>query len=398
VYRSYTHALADEMRRRSLGLGDFRVADEDEEALGALLRSEDARDVRLGLDLLAGASSTASAVALREVADNADPELRVKGLVELAGRGDADAATEVAALVDELARSRAPGDRRAAAAALGPRGVTSVEPSVLVTLLDDPDPTVRAAALDAVRAADASEPEVLRRVVAALEAPRTAGSATAAVRRLGAPAVPFLRAAVARDGVRSRAPLVRAAATAAREHGVAVIAPVLGDPDRAVVLAALDALDAAGGGDVVPPDMLEEILCDAVAHADRALAARASVDAEKGPLQRALDDELDLARRLVIAVLALRHGDRVRAAVRVVDHADGQRRALGVEALDVLLSRQEAGIALPLVSGSLTSRAHPSRSERLPEQWIADIAADPEGVWRSSWLAACARHALERRA
>jgi hypothetical protein len=398
VYRSYTHALADEMRRRSLGLGDFRVADEDEEALGALLRSEDARDVRLGLDLLAGASSTASAVALREVADNADPELRVKGLVELAGRGDADAATEVAALVDELARSRAPGDRRAAAAALGPRGVTSVEPSVLVTLLDDPDPTVRAAALDAVRAADASEPEVLRRVVAALEAPRTAGSATAAVRRLGAPAVPFLRAAVARDGVRSPAPLVRAAATAAREHGVAVIAPVLGDPDRAVVLAALDALDAAGGGDVVPPDMLEEILCDAVAHADRALAARASVDAEKGPLQRALDDELDLARRLVIAVLALRHGDRVRAAVRVVDHADGQRRALGVEALDVLLSRQEAGIALPLVSGSLTSRAHPSRSERLPEQWIADIAADPEGVWRSSWLAACARHALERRA
>jgi hypothetical protein len=398
VYRSYTHALADEMRRRSLGLGDFRVADEDEEALGALLRSEDARGVRLGLDLLAGASSTASAVALREVADNADPELRVKGLVELAGRGDADAATEVAALVDELARSRAPGDRRAAAAALGSRGVTSVEPSVLVTLLDDPDPTVRAAALDAVRAADASEPEVLRRVVAALEAPRTAGSATAAVRRLGAPAVPFLRAAVARDGVRSRAPLVRAAATAAREHGVAVIAPVLGDPDRAVVLAALDALDAAGGGDVVPPDMLEEILCDAVAHADRALAARASLDAEKRPLQRALDDELDLARRLVIAVLALRHGDRVRAAVRVVDHADGQRRALGVEALDVLLSRQEAGIALPLVSGSLTSRAHPSRSERLPEQWIADIAADPEGVWRSSWLAACARHALERRA
>jgi hypothetical protein len=97
-------------------------------------------------------------------------------------------------------------------------------------------------------------------------------------------------------------------------------------------------------------------------------------------------------------VLALRHGDRVRAAVRVVDHADGQRRALGVEALDVLLSREEAGIALPLVSRSLTSREHAARSERPPQQWIADIAADPEGVWRSSWLAACARHALERRA
>ena len=398
VYRSYTHALADEMRRRSLGFRDFGVADGEEQAVGALLRSEDARDVRLGLDLLAGVSSPAFAVALRQVAENADPELRVQALVELAGRGDADAAAEVAALVDELARSHAPAERRAAAAALGSRGVTSPEPSVLVTLLGDPDPTVRAAALDAVRAADASEPEVVRRVVAALEAPRTAGSAIAALRRLGDSAVPALRAAVARDGGRSRAPLVRAAATAAREHGVAVIAPLLDDPDRAVVLVALDALDAAAGGDIVPSDTLDGLFRDAAAHADRALAARASLDAEEGPLQRALDDELDLTRRLVIAVLALRHGDRVRAAVRVVDHADGQRRALGVEALDVLLSREEAGIALPLVSRSLTSREHAARSERPPQQWIADIAADPEGVWRSSWLAACARHALERRA
>jgi hypothetical protein len=257
---------------------------------------------------------------------------------------------------------------------------------------------VREEALDAVGAADASEPEVVRRVVAALEAPRTAGSATAAVRRLGESAVPLLRAALARDGGRRRAPLVRAAATAAREHGVAVIAPALDDPDRGVVLAALDALDACGGGDVMPPDILDWLFRDAAAHADRALAARASLDAEEGTLRRALDDEIELARRLVVAVLALRHGDRVRAAVRVVDHADGQRRALGVEALDVLLSHEEAAIALPLVSRDLTLRGHSARPERPPRQWLADIAADPEGVWRSWWLAACARHALERRA
>ena len=98
-------------------------------------------------------------------------------------------------------------------------------------------------------------------------------------------------------------------------------------------------------------------------------------------------------------MLALRHGERVREAVRVVDHADGQRRALGVEALDVLLSRDEAAVALPLVRRDLTpdgQAAALSRVEhpgRPPEQWIADIAADPEGVWRSSWLALCARHA-----
>ena len=79
-------------------------------------------------------------------------------------------------------------------------------------LLDDPDPTVRAAALDAVMPADAGEQEVVRRVVAALEEPRTAGSATAAVRRLGDSAVPLLAAALARDGASRRPPLVRAAA------------------------------------------------------------------------------------------------------------------------------------------------------------------------------------------
>ena len=165
------------------------------------------------------------------------------------------------------------------------------------------------------------------------------------------------------------------------------------------MLAALDALEAAGGRDVVPAEVLDGMFRDAAEYAARALAARASVAGQDGPLDRALDDEIDLARRLVIAVLALRHGDRVRAAVRVVDHAEGQRRALGVEALDVLLSREEAAIALPLLRRDLTPGEQAAKLEpvgpstRGAEQWIADITLDPDRVWRSSWLAACARHA-----
>ena len=30
-----------------------------------------------------------------------------------------------------------------------------------------------------------------------------------------------------------------------------------------------------------------------------------------------------------------------------------------------------------------------------PEEWIADMAEDPERVWRSPWLTVCARHAAE---
>jgi len=401
MYRSYTRALADEMRRRSLVASPYDVA-EDDGALQALLRSDDARDVRLGLDLLPGMASPASTGALREASEHADPELRLRALVQLAADGDAQAAAEAQALASDLARSADVAERRAAASALGPRRIVTAGQGMLVALLDDADPTVRAAALDSVIPADAGEPDVVRRVVAALEEPRTAGSASAAVRRLADSAVPLLAAALARGGASMRPPLVRAAANAAARHGLAVIEPALRDRDRVVVLAALDALDAAGAAGVVPSDFLDNVFDDAAAHASRTLAARATLAASDHPLRRALEDERDLARRLVIAVLALRHGDRVRDAVRVVDGAVGQRRALGVEALDVLISREEATIALPLVRSDLTpeERAaalrHVVPTERGREEWIADMVEDAEGVWRSPWLALCAGHASGR--
>jgi hypothetical protein len=382
------------MRRDSLVGRGFEVGENDA-ALHALLGSDDARDVRLGLDLLGGVASTPSA-ALEQASAHPDPEVRVRALVGLAAGGDSAAAAAAAALAGDLARSADPVERRAAAIALGSRGVMNVDSRMLIALLDDGDPTVRAAALDAVRPEDAVEPEIVRRVVAAVGEPSSTGSATGALRRLGDAAVPLLAEVVAHDPPPKRPRLVRAATRAACEHPV-VFAPALQDPDRAVVLAALDALDSANG--VVPPEILDGVFRDAAAHAARALAARASLEEENESLLRALDDEIDLARRLVIAVLSIRHGERVRDAVRVVDRADGQRRALGVEAFDVILSREEAEIAVPLVRRDLTpdeqaaalARIGPTARDR--EEWIAEMAEDPEDAWRSSWLAVCARHA-----
>jgi hypothetical protein len=399
MYRSYTRALAAEMRHGSLVAQGLEVG-VDDAALHALLGSDDARDVRLGLDLLGGVASTPSAgAALRQASDHPDPEVRVRALVRLAAVGDSAAAAAAAALARDLTRSADPVERRAAASALGSRGVMNVDSRMLIALLDDGDPTVRAAALDAVRPEDAVEPEVVRRVVTAVGEPSSTGSATAALRRLGDAAVPLLAEVVARDPPPRRPRLVRAAAHAACEHPV-VFAPALQDPDRAVVLAALDALDAANG--VVPPEILDGVFRDAAAHAGRALAARASLDADNVSLLRALDDEIDLARRLVIAALSIRHGERVRDAVRVVDRADGQRQALGVEALDVILSREEAEIAVPLVRRDLTPEERAAAMARIgpaargQEELIAEMAEDPENAWRSSWLAVCARHAAGR--
>jgi hypothetical protein len=397
MYRSYTRALADEMRRRSLA-GPYDLAEGDAE-LQSLLRSDDARDVRLALDLLPGVTSAASAEALREASHHEDRDVRVRALVQLAAGGDARAGSEAGALAAELALSPDAADRRAAAAALSSRDVVPTAGRMLVALLDDADQTVRAAALDAVVPEDGAEQEVVRRVVEALEEPRTAGSATAAVGRLGNTAVPLLTAALARDRAVRRPPLIRAAANAAAEHGLPVIEPALRDRDRVVVLAALDALDAADAAAVVPADLLDQVFDDAAAHAARALAVRMSLATSDGSLRRALEDETDLARSLVVAVLALRHGDRVRDAVRVVDGAEGQRQALGVEALDVLISREEALIAVPLVRRDLAPEAqsaalrHVQPGPRSEDEWITDLADDPESVWRSSWLALCARHA-----
>jgi len=401
MYRSYTRALAEDMRRRPLAASAYELA-EDDAALQGLLRSDDARDVRLGLDLLPGVASATSFEALREAATHEDPEVRVRALLQLAAGGDARAGAQVARFAVELALSADPADRRAAAAAFRSDEASSATRSMLVRLLDDPEPSVRVAALDAVAPEHAQDEEVVGRVVAALEDPRTAGSASMALRLVDDAAVPLLEAALARDGAAKRLPLIRAAANAAAKHGPAVIEPALRDPDRVIVLAALDALAAANGPSAVAPERLDALFDDAVAHARRCLAARTSLAGYDDSLRRALEDETELARRLVIAVLALRHGDEVREAVRVVDGAEGQRRALGVEALDVLISREEAAIALPLVRRDLTlgeqaDAVCPPESFALePEGWIADIADDPERAWRSSWLAVCARRAANR--
>ena len=273
MYRSYTRALADEMKHRSLVASAYDVA-EDDVALQALLTSNDARDVRLGLDLLPGIASLPSTETLRRASEHADPEVRLRALVQLAADGNPQAAAEAAALATDLAHSADAAERRAAASALGPRRIVSAGESMLIGLLDDAEPIVRAAALDSVIPADAEEQEVVRRVVAALEEPRTAGSATAAVRRLGDSAVPLLAATLARDGASRRPPLIRAAANAATEHGLAVIEPALRDHDRVVVLAALDALDAANGAGVVPSDLLDDVFDDSRARISHSRCAR----------------------------------------------------------------------------------------------------------------------------
>ena len=100
----------------------------------------------------------------------------MRALALLAAHGDASAAAEAAAAVRDLATSDDARERRAVAALFAARGGVGHDLGVLADLLVDGDLSVRAVALDAVVPADATYPELVRRVVAALDEPRLAGT------------------------------------------------------------------------------------------------------------------------------------------------------------------------------------------------------------------------------
>ena len=216
----------------------------------ALLRSDDARDVRLGLDLLAGEFSPAPLAELRRIAEDGDPELRLRALAGLAASGDeraADAAAQVGARPRALGRPRRPARRGGGADRRGPQAARRA------ARRPRPGRAARGARRGRPRGRDARGGRPARRRGgrgSADDRPRRRGGRAA--RRAAPSGCSPRRSRV--DAAGRRLPLVRAAAIAAATHGAATVAPALEDPDRSVVLAALDALGRAGGRGAADPD------------------------------------------------------------------------------------------------------------------------------------------------
>ena len=83
--REYTEGLRQAVVKRTLVESPLDLTDEREaEALRQLLRSDDGRQVALGLDLLAGLTSPAPDAELKRLLDDDEPEVRLGALAELA--------------------------------------------------------------------------------------------------------------------------------------------------------------------------------------------------------------------------------------------------------------------------------------------------------------------------
>ena len=244
----------------------------------------------------------------------------MRALVHLAAGGDARGGRRRPALARDLADSADPAGRRGAAAALGRRGI--VPPCGLLDRRFSMTPSLRCAPRRSTPSPpdDAAEPEIVERVVAALGEARTAaaprrrshGSATQRCRS-SPPHSPAM--------ARRRPPLVRAAAAAAADHGISRHRPGAGRsrPGRSYSPRSTRSMRPAAAGIVPPERPRRRVRRRGRARGPRVRCPDHPRRIRTGPLSRALEDETELARRLVVAVLALRHGDRVREAVRVVD-------------------------------------------------------------------------------
>lgn len=400
VYRDYRRALAGRLRRRGLDLTDaVPQTDDERSAVRRLVLTDDLHDIRLGLDL--SVTAHLSAADLNEVAQHADPDVRLMALCQLAKRGDTEAAGLAAGEAHRLAPSDVVDDRRAAALALVELNLGD-RAELLVPLLHDADATVRAAALAAVRPSDA---DLLDEVIEQLGDPRTVEHAQDALARIGPAAIVSAAAHLASVGSHSPVPMrflrVLHTATSLSPEARAALMDLSLHPDLDVSTTALSTL--ARLDRPVEASILRELRADAELAAG-ALAASETLGNGDGLVRRALDDVLASVREHAFALIAVCAGaEQVTGARRALESPDGAHQALGIELLQVSLSRQETAVAEPLVRFDL------GRAERLRRlsttvtvppraraEWLEDLVRDPAGRWRSPWLAAVALSAIRR--
>ncbi|HET9852480.1 MAG TPA: hypothetical protein VFP56_08240 [Candidatus Limnocylindrales bacterium] len=316
------------------------------------------------------------------------------------------------------------------ALARGSRAVALRDVPALRAMLHDGSPEVRRGALDAVQPGDDFAVDA---AVGALLDPATAVAAAGAIARLGDAAAPALanvlgavgsgrgeaRVTPQPKGARAdvdllAARMVRAMRTAgpARDR---VLVEHVGTPDRSVGLLILQRLAAPIPAPKPAHASLDAVVQDDLEHAVRILDALAALSREPatdpdGVVVTALAEELELVRRRAAAALLARHGrdDLGPALARLSRDAGATGAALAAESLEVTVGRERAGRIAALLAPGLDSSERlrglratsPSAArneapgERRASAWLVDLAEDPAGPWRSSWLRACATRAI----
>lgn len=381
----------------------------------AELARDERRDPRLRAAAIRalGRLSPEAPPEVRAALEGEEPALRRAAIVGLLLSGSIEAIVSAgAALLDDL-RSEDAAARASGAEVLRDAAIPSFFGQA-AALLSDPDPAVRARAVEAAAAMD--HPKLWPRVVDALCDPDAAPAASEALIERGPAVVPHLAGGLSRHrqdrGFRLAA--VRVLGLVGGEGAAARLLPLLEAEDREERTAVLTALvrsgagsgaraagrPAAASGEAIRAELdarLETELVQA-AEAFAALAELESLSEASNaaePLRNALAEEVQGIRHRIFLLLALARpeGDLITAWENYASGARG-KRAYALELLDSQLATDERGRIFPLLEDlTATERLQalpralvPGR--RTPEEWVARLLED---AGFSPWTRMCAR-------
>lgn len=392
---------AEEVRLEALRLIADRHLTQTRDRVVALVR-----DAGLSHDLRGAAMSALGQISedtpreLLDALESDEPTLRRGAMVGLLRSGSIEGIVYAGArLIEDLESDRAEA-RTLGAEVLRDAALGSLFRQV-VRLLADPDPDVRARAVEAAAAMD--HPELWPRVVDVLRDRRLAPVASEVLLRAGPAVIPFLMDGYVRDpdDRHLRLASLKILRLLGGEEAVRSLLPLIGTVDREERTAVLSALahcelDAASDEVELLTRQLEVELQDA---AD-AFAALGDIDGVvEGEvlenLNSALEEEIQGARHRIFLILSfLRPGSDLLTAWENYISGTRDRRAYALELLDSHLETRERGRVFPLLEEQeleerldTLSRSH--TVQRLPARERVEQLARLEGL--SWWTRLCAR-------
>ena len=466
VYRGYAANLLKTMRRRALDPVELSLDDKAGlDVTRRLITSDRLSDVRLALDMLQGAEHPSLSehlfylvqsgpadiqiealarienlklqVALPVVQDvsgsTSDPQLQGAAIRALCALQEADAVETVVPYLDSsdvdvrlgtavglLRYGSIPGvlavgrrleswehskdtaDRCFLARVTGEVALPYVYQS-LISLLSDPDPDVRRAALAA--AGQVRHPRLLPLVASNLSDRATRTAASEALISYGDLILPMVERALASGAVseENTVRLVRVCRQVKGDQVQNLMRCHLDHPSNMVRDQVLAVLTACGfHAQATDFPALDKALRRDVSHGHRTLVARQDIGESDGtmPLQRALLDELVQVNRRVFRLLSfLYEAQPVKRAESQLLQGSGSEQALALEMLDVTLSSAHQTVGFPLIDPRFDQA---KRIQLLDKQINTPSLGRDErlqDIIRNSaqaWVRACALYAAVR--
>jgi HEAT repeat protein len=396
AYREYGAGLRDVLARRAWDPVAIRVDDEaSRSAVEALLRTGDLRDAETALEALADAHSPAVATHVAALMDSPDAGHRALAAT-VAGRAGLVETPAVAGALTRLAADDDLGVRLSAAAVLAAHDDEALDAWVAAVRGD-----AASAALAVEVASRAPSPVLVPHLVLLAGQPDAPDQLLDALVAHAEHLVPLLDDPGLPGLARQR--VVYALGEAGTIPARAALVRHLDDGDPGVAEATARALAATGHRESASDTALRDALAAQTARARRSLQILASLDGTPGtaPLLGALRDEVAMAGRRAEVLLSLAHDPQVVAAAMAgLASSSEHDRNTALEMLEVTVGRPLARALLAITSPDLHDSARMklltesgAQQQLPPHDWVRDLALDPDGYWRESWLRACALHA-----